>query len=160
TRDREPVTQTDTPKRYAVVGNPVAHSRSPFIHDAFARQTGVSLVYDLLPAPLDAFVDAVQEFLDRGGAGLNVTVPFKEEAFRLAGENLSDRARLAGAANTLWMQDGALHACNTDGMGLLGDLRRIGHDPSGRRVLLVGAGGAARGVLLPLLHAGCAHLHI
>lgn len=146
--------------RYAVVGNPIEHSRSPAIHQAFAQQCGIELSYERLLAPLDDFVGCITAFFAQGGRGLNVTVPFKEEAFRLARSNLSRRAELAGAVNTLWMQDATLHGCNTDGVGLLADLRRLGHDPAGQRILLVGAGGAARGVLLPLLEAGCTHLRI
>lgn len=146
--------------RYAVVGNPIGHSRSPWIHSAFARQCNIDLEYTTLLAPLDAFATTIREFFGTGGSGLNVTVPFKEQAYELARADLSPRARLAGAVNTLWMQDGRLHGCNTDGVGLLADLKRLGHDPAGRRILLVGAGGAARGVLLPLLQAGCTRLHI
>jgi len=152
---------TDTaPLRYAVIGNPIGHSRSPAIHEGFARQCGIRLEYERLLAPIDGFAPVVNTFFAGGGQGLNVTVPFKEEAFSLARENLSPRAALAGAVNTLWMREGRLHGCNTDGVGLLADLRRLGHDPAGRRVLLVGAGGAARGVLLPLLESGCAHLRV
>lgn len=146
--------------RYAVIGNPIEHSRSPDIHQAFARQCGIDLQYDRLLAPLDGFSTVVDAFFSQGGKGSNVTVPFKEEAYALTRGAQSRRAQLAGAVNTLWLQDGRLHGCNTDGVGLLADLRRLGHDPQGRRVLLVGAGGAARGVLLPLLEAGCAQLHI
>lgn len=149
-----------TVSQYAVVGNPIAHSRSPGIHQAFARQCGIALRYDRLLAPVDAFAATIKDFFSRGGRGLNVTVPFKEEAFALARAHLSRRAELAGAVNTLWMDNGQLHGCNTDGVGLLADLRRLGHGPAGRRVLLVGAGGAARGVLLPLLEAGCTELRI
>lgn len=149
-----------TPRHYAVVGNPIEHSRSPAIHRAFARQCKIALEYERLLAPLDAFAATVGTFFARGGQGLNVTVPFKEEAFQLANKGLSQRAQLAGAVNTLWMDNGTLHGCNTDGVGLLADLRRLGYDPAGRRVLLVGAGGAARGVLLPLLQADCAELRI
>lgn len=146
--------------RYAVVGNPIAHSRSPRIHQAFAEQCGIALQYDCLLAPLDAFAECIRDFFSEGGRGLNVTVPFKEQAYELARGDLSPRAEIAGAVNTLWMADGRLHGCNTDGVGLLADLRRLGHDPAGRRVLLVGAGGAARGVLLPLLEAGSSQLRI
>ncbi|WP_454692044.1 shikimate dehydrogenase [Achromobacter aloeverae] len=148
------------PGRYAVIGNPVAHSRSPQIHALFARQTGIDLEYGLLPAPLDGFAAAVRDFFAQGGRGLNVTVPFKREAWQLAEASLSERARLAGAVNTLWQRDGALHGCNTDGVGLVQDLRRLGADLQGARLLLLGAGGAARGVLQPLAQAGCARLHI
>jgi shikimate dehydrogenase len=148
------------PARYAVIGNPVAHSRSPRIHALFARQTGIALEYGLLPAPVDGFAQAVQDFFVAGGRGLNVTVPFKQEACALAARNLSERAMLAGAVNTLWQQDGALHGCNTDGVGLVADLRRLGAPLEGARLLLLGAGGAARGVLQPLAQAGCARIHI
>jgi len=137
--------------RYAVIGHPVAHSKSPRIHMAFARETGEDLVYDLLPAPLDGFGATVREFRAAGGRGLNVTVPFKLEAFALAND-VTDRAREAGAVNTLRF-DGA-HALgdNTDGAGLVGDIRlRLGIDLAGKSVLLLGAGGAARGVVGPLL---------
>lgn len=149
-----------TLSRYAVVGNPIEHSRSPAIHEAFGRQCGIALEYGRLLAPMDGFSQTVSDFFENGGRGLNVTVPFKEEAFQLARKALSRRAELAGAVNTLWVHDGKLHGCNTDGVGLLTDLRRLGSDPSERRILLVGAGGAARGVLLPLLEAGCCELRI
>jgi shikimate dehydrogenase len=126
----------------------------------FGEQTGIALEYGLLPAPLDGFETTVRGFFAGGGRGLNVTVPFKQEAWSLASPRLSERARLAGAVNTLWMRDGALHGCNTDGVGLVADLRRLGADLTGARVLLAGAGGAARGVLQPLAQAGCARIHI
>ncbi|TFL13376.1 shikimate dehydrogenase [Pusillimonas caeni] len=147
-------------RRFAVVGNPVKHSRSPAIHEAFGRQTGIPLRYGLLESPLDGFARSVDGFFAQGGWGLNVTVPFKEEAHALCGTGLSERARLAGAVNTLWMQDGGLRGCNTDGVGLLADIARQGIDVAGKRVLLIGAGGAAKGVLFPLLEAGCARLRI
>lgn len=146
--------------RYAVIGNPIEHSRSPFIHQQFGRQTGIALHYERILAPLDGFTGTVEEFFAGGGRGLNVTLPFKEAACALAAEHLSDRAQLAGAVNTLWMAGGRLHGCNTDGVGLLSDIRRLGVTLAGRKVLLLGAGGAAKGVLLPLLQARCAQLHI
>jgi shikimate dehydrogenase len=146
--------------RYAVIGNPVAHSRSPAIHAMFSAQTGVALEYGLLPSPLDAFAETAARFFDGGGAGLNVTVPFKEQAHALAAAHLSERARLAGAVNTLWREDGQLHGCNTDGVGLIGDLEREQARLPGARVLLIGAGGAAKGVVYPLLNAGCARLRV
>ena len=146
--------------RYAVIGNPIAHSRSPQIHAMFSAQTGKPLQYERLLAPLDGFAATVQAFREQGGVGLNVTVPFKEEARVLAGARLSERARLAGAVNTLWLRDGAWHGCNTDGVGLVSDLLRLGVVLEGARVLLVGAGGAARGVLQPLAEAGCARIHV
>lgn len=143
----------------AVVGNPIAHSRSPEIHHAFAKQCGLKVQYERMLADHNDFADHVRAFFAQGGKGLNVTVPFKEKAFALATQH-SDQAQLAGAANTLWMQDGQLHACNTDGVGLVSDLTRLGFDPANKRVLLIGAGGAAKGVLLPLLNAGVAQLRI
>ncbi|GAB3260077.1 shikimate dehydrogenase [Chitinimonas naiadis] len=135
--------------RYAVIGHPVAHSKSPFIHAAFAEQTRQQLVYETLEAPLDDFIGTVAQFLAMGGAGCNVTVPFKEEAFRFANE-LTERAELAGAVNTLWLDDEGVVGDNTDGAGLVCDLLR--HTTlEGKRILLLGAGGASRGVILPLL---------
>ncbi len=154
------MTSTAPENRYAVIGNPIEHSRSPFIHQEFGRQTGIALQYERILAPVDNFAHSVKQFFDQGGRGLNVTLPFKEAACALAAENLSSRAQLAGAVNTLWMDDGRLHGCNTDGVGLLSDIRRLGVTLAGRKVLLLGAGGAAKGVLLPLLQARCAQLHI
>lgn len=151
---------TPTLPRFAVVGNPIAHSRSPAIHQEFGRQLGIALSYETLLAPIDGFAAAITAFFDQGGSGLNVTLPFKEEAFALANANLSERARLAGAVNTLWMKGGLLQGCNTDGVGLLNDIQRLGVSVAGKRILLVGAGGAARGVVYPLLHAQCAALRI
>ena len=154
------MTSTQAPARCAVVGNPIEHSRSPAIHQQFAAQTGVKLTYDRLLAPRDGFALTVRNFFESGGRGLNVTVPFKLEAWELARANLSQRATLAQAVNTLWNDRGALHGCNTDGVGLVLDLQRLGALNAGSRVLLIGAGGAARGVLGPLLDAGCATLHL
>src|SRR5690606_38464796 len=133
-------------KRYGVVGNPIAQSRAPIIDHPFARQTGIDLPYASILAPPDGFVPTVHAAFGPGGAGLTITVPCKDHAFELARANLSERARLAGAVNTLWMQGGQLHGCNTDGVGLPKDLERLGHSPEGKNVLLVGAGGAAKGV--------------
>ena len=144
--------------RYAVFGNPIAHSKSPQIHQAFAAQRGGELVYERIAAPLDGFADAVADFFAQDGAGANVTVPFKEQAFALCAVR-TDRAELAGAVNTLWQQDGQLHGDNTDGAGLLADIRdNLGWPVAGRRVLILGAGGAVRGVLGPLLAEGPASL--
>ncbi|ARP75166.1 shikimate dehydrogenase [Bordetella genomosp. 6] len=154
------MTQPASPPRYAVIGNPIAHSRSPQIHAMFSAQTGRPLRYERLLAPVDGFLPTVQAFRESGGLGLNVTVPFKLEAYALAEAHLSERARLAGAVNTLSWRDGAWHGCNTDGIGLVSDLLRLGVALAGARVLLVGAGGAARGVLQPLAEAGCARIHI
>ena len=142
-----------TPDRYAVLGNPVAHSRSPAIHAAFARQTGQALVYERVLCPLDAFAASVRGFAAAGGRGCNVTVPFKFEAAALAAR-CSERARLAGAANTLRFDADGCFADNTDGAGLLRDVEGSANFKlAGRRVLLIGAGGAAAGVLGPLLQA-------
>ncbi|KAF0813975.1 Shikimate dehydrogenase (NADP(+)) [Andreprevotia sp. IGB-42] len=135
---------------YVVVGNPIAHSKSPQIHAAFAAQCKLDgFSYERLLAPLGGFDAAVRDFLAAGGRGCNVTVPFKEDAFRFA-DALTERAQAAGAVNTLKVQaDGRVLGDNTDGAGLVADLLR--HTTlAGKRVLLLGAGGAARGVLLPL----------
>ncbi|MEI2415205.1 shikimate dehydrogenase [Orrella sp. JC864] len=151
---------TASPARHAVIGNPIGHSRSPRIHTLFGQQTGVAVRYEALLAPLDGFEETVRRFFAEGGQGANVTVPFKLQAYALAQAGLSARAREAGAVNTLWMQDGRLHGCNTDGVGLVQDLRRLGAALQGAHVLLVGAGGAARGALGPLAQAGCAAIHV
>ncbi|MDD5175881.1 MAG: shikimate dehydrogenase [Sterolibacterium sp.] len=139
------------PDRYAVVGHPVAHSQSPRIHASFARQTGQDMSYEAILAPLDGFGATVRAFISTGGRGMNVTVPFKEEACRLA-TRLSDRAGVAGAANTLVFDEHGIYGDNTDGVGLVRDIRHnLGRNIAGQRVLLLGAGGAARGTILPLL---------
>lgn len=148
------------PPRFAVIGNPIAHSRSPDIHARFGAQTGIALDYTRLLAPLDGFADTVSTFFAEGGQGLNVTVPFKLDAFELARTHLTERARAAGAVNTLWQVDGALHGCNTDGVGLVRDLTRLGARLDGAHVLLVGAGGAARGALDALRRAGAAKVRV
>ena len=146
---------------YAVVGNPIAHSKSPLIHRLFAEQTGQQIQYDALLVPEDGFAQAIALFFIRGGKGLNVTVPFKQEAWEIADE-LSGRARLAGAVNTLMMlEQGALFGDNTDGIGLIRDLTgNLGVAVESSRILMLGAGGAARGVLAPLLEQRPAALHI
>lgn len=148
------------PARYAVIGNPVAHSRSPEIHAAFARATGQSLEYGRLLAPLDGFDAALDAFRADGGAGVNVTLPFKREAYGRAARR-TPRAELAGAVNTLAFDGDDVLGDNTDGAGLVADIeRRIGLPLAGLRVLVLGAGGATRGVAQPLLAAGVAHLAI
>lgn len=148
------------PARYAVIGNPIAHSRSPEIHAMFAAQTGQVLTYERLLAPLEGFADTVRAFRATGGAGCNVTVPFKLEAAALA-DHLTPRARLAGAVNTLTLNADRILGDNTDGAGLVHDLTsRIGMDLRGARVLILGAGGAVRGVIGPLLDAGVAMLRV
>ena len=143
---------------YAVFGNPVAHSRSPQIHRAFAAQRQQTVSYERIEAPLDNFVTRVRQFFANEGKGANVTVPFKEEAFRLC-QTHSDRAQQAGAVNTLALRHGSLYGDNTDGAGLVRDLRvNLGWQLEGRRVLILGAGGAVRGVLGPLIEAGPADI--
>ena len=137
--------------RYAVVGNPVAHSLSPQIHAAFASQSGADLEYTRLLAPLDGFAASVAAFRAAGGCGLNVTLPFKLEAWRLATRR-SERAEQAEAVNTLYFDGAQVFGDNTDGAGLTRDIElNLGRAIGGKRVLLLGAGGAARGVMLPLI---------
>ena len=137
--------------RYGVFGNPIAHSKSPLIHGMFAEQTGQALSYEALLAPLDDFAGFARDFF-QDGLGGNVTVPFKEEAFRLAG-SLTARAQRAGAVNTLKkLDDGRLLGDNTDGAGLVRDLtHNAGFALRGKRILILGAGGAVRGILEPFL---------
>ncbi len=162
TQDRAsaPPAEPDT-FRFAVIGQPIAHSRSPRIHAAFAAQTGIRLQYLRQEAPLDGFAATVKALGAQGFSGLNVTLPFKPEALALA-DVASERARLAGAANTLgWTADGRLWADNTDGLGLVGDLERnAGWPLAGRRLLLLGAGGASAGCLGPLIEARPAQLRL
>lgn len=144
--------------RYVIAGNPVEHSQSPFIHACFAEQTGQPVVYDRLLCPLDAFAPTLQAFADDGGAGCNVTVPFKFEAFALA-SHASERASLALAANVLRFDAGGWYGDNTDGIGLVRDIERNAGVPlAGTRILVIGAGGACAGALGPLLQARPAEL--
>ena len=137
--------------RYAVFGNPIKHSKSPFIHTLFARQTTQEMEYTLKEAPIDGFAAAANAFFAQEGKGCNVTVPFKEEAYQFA-DQLTERAKLAGAVNTLKkLDDGGILGDNTDGEGLVQDLLQYQTPLKGSRILLIGAGGAARGVVLPLL---------
>lgn len=140
--------------RYAVIGNPIEHSKSPLIHQAFAEQTGEKLEYTRLLGEPGRFEQQVRHFLDQNGKGLNVTVPFKEDAWRLMDE-LSPRAESAQAVNTIiLLENGRLRGDNTDGVGLVRDLTDNQNARlEGARILLLGAGGAARGVLRPLLEA-------
>jgi shikimate dehydrogenase len=148
----------DAPSRYVVAGNPVAHSQSPFIHAEFARQTGEAVSYNRLLCPLDAFAATVRGFAAGGGAGCNVTMPFKFEAFALAGTHTA-RAALAEACNCLRFDAAGWTGDNTDGAGLVADLLgNAGVALVGARVLVVGAGGGAAGALGPLLAAAPAEL--
>jgi shikimate dehydrogenase len=144
--------------RYAVIGNPVAHSKSPEIHAAFARATGEEVEYDRLLSPIGSFASIVEQFRLSGGKGLNVTVPFKQEAFRLA-DSLSRRASTAQAVNTLRFDGDRAFGDNTDGEGLVRDItRNLGVRIAGKRVLVLGAGGAAQGIIAPLQAQGPASL--
>lgn len=144
--------------RYAVIGNPIAHSKSPEIHAQFAAQTRQDISYERILAPLDGFREAVLRFREEGGKGLNVTLPFKTQAFELATKH-ADRAHAARAVNTLRFDYDEIAGDNTDGAGLVNDLERNLKFPVARkRVLVVGAGGAAQGVVYPLLKAGAESL--
>ena len=146
--------------RYVVFGNPIAHSKSPVLHRLFAEQTGQAMQYDTLLAPLDDFAGCAKEFFLQG-RGANVTVPFKEDAYRLV-DQLTARAQRAGAVNTLSkLADGSLLGDNTDGAGLVRDLTvNAGFSLKGKRILVLGAGGAVRGALEPLLAEGPASVTI
>lgn len=146
--------------KYAVLGNPIAHSKSPVIHEAFARQTQQDMSYERILVPLDGFAVTVQDLIAKGYKGANVTVPFKFEAYTLADER-SSRASSAGAANTLIFDGQHITADNTDGAGLVRDIEQnLELQLSGKRLLLLGAGGAAEGVLQPILAANPALLVI
>lgn len=148
------------PDRYAVIGNPVAHSRSPFIHTEFARENGDDIVYETLYAENDSFVNVVNEFVRSGGCGLNVTLPFKGHAYRLANE-CTERARAAEAVNTLTFRGGKIYGDNTDGVGLVRDITHNLDVPiTGKSILILGAGGAARGIISPLFEEQPAKLTV
>ena len=146
---------------YAVYGNPVKHSKSPQIHAAFAEQTGQQLHYRAHKVELGRFAEVAAQFFEHGGKGLNITVPFKLDAVEFA-DQLSGRARRAGAVNTLAVQeDGSIYGDNTAGVGLVRDIHdNMGWDLNGRRILVLGAGGAVRGILGPLLKQGPSHVLI
>ena len=149
---------------YAVIGNPIAHSKSPLIHEFFAKQTQQAIHYGRIFSELDAFKKTTQEFFERGGKGLNVTIPFKLQAYELA-HHKTPRAQSAQAANMLWLENGQLWCDNSDGEGLTRDLRRLlkqqsGSALSGIKVLILGAGGAAQGVIEPLMGAGVASITV
>lgn len=146
--------------RYAVLGHPIAHSKSPQIHSAFAQSTGQDISYTAVLAPLDGFAGTVQAFRASGGRGVNVTLPFKLQAFELATDPV-ERARMAGAANALKFDGDRVLADNFDGVGLVNDIvRNLGVALAGKRVLICGAGGATRGAILPLAAQGPACLAV
>jgi shikimate dehydrogenase len=146
--------------KYCVFGNPISHSKSPLIHAAFARQTGEDVEYRAIRAPAGGFKGAVDAFIAEGGKGANVTLPFKQDAYRLS-TRLTQRAEQANAVNTLVFGDGEVVGDNTDGVGLLRDVTlNLDTRVAGKRVLLLGAGGAARGVIVPLLDEHPAFLTI
>ncbi|WP_244851660.1 shikimate dehydrogenase [Caballeronia sp. SL2Y3] len=142
--------------QYAVIGNPIGHTKSPLIHGLFAQETGQDMTYVAIEGPLEpenAFVDTVREFIAAGGKGMNVTAPFKLQAFAMADER-SQRATLAGAVNAMKFENGRIIAENFDGVGLVRDIEENLHQPmAGKRVLILGAGGAVRGALLPFIAA-------
>ena len=149
---------------YAVIGNPIAHSKSPLIHEIFAKQTQQAIYYGRIYSELDDFKKTTQEFFERGGKGLNVTIPFKLQAYELA-QHKTPRAQSAQAANMLWVDNGQLWCDNSDGEGLTRDLRRLlkqrsGAALNGINVLILGAGGAAQGVIEPLMGSGVAGITV
>jgi shikimate dehydrogenase len=140
---------------FAVFGNPIQHSKSPSIHQMFAKQTGIDLEYQKILAPVEDFEVYLSDFFEKGGQGANITLPFKERAFQFVSE-LTERAQICGAVNTIRKLDNhRLLGDNTDGVGLLLDLQRLGFVSPSSKILVIGAGGATRGALLPLLEYGC-----
>ncbi len=162
--NRQVIMQTQPQIHCIVVGNPIAHSKSPELHQAFARQTNINISYQkqLCPNDKDSFTAVVEAFFHGGGTGMNVTVPFKEMAFELCQQRgrLSAYATQAKAVNTLAMINGQLFGDNTDGRGLVNHLQQLNWPLNNAKVLLLGAGGASRGVLLPLIQAGVKSIHI
>lgn len=140
---------------FAVFGNPIEHSKSPYIHRLFAEQTGIDHQYGKIFAPIESFEQTLAHFFAQGGLGANITVPFKERAYQCSDE-LTERARISGAVNTLKLVGGnQLLGDNTDGIGLLVDLQRLNFIAPGQKILIIGAGGAAKGIISPLLSLGC-----
>ena len=140
-------------KQFAVIGNPIEQSRSPELHHAFAQSLGIELDYQKRLAPLDGFEQSMQQFFDAQGLGLNVTVPFKEQAYARC-DVLTERAKIAKAVNTLWRVDGQLYGDNTDGQGLVDAIKALDWPLQHSKILIIGAGGATRGVIYPLAQAG------
>jgi shikimate dehydrogenase len=146
---------------YAVFGNPIYHSKSPIIHQLFAAETGQNLIYTKVLVPLDSFANYIDYFQNQGGKGLNITQPFKQQAYSLL-ESLSERAKLAQAVNTICFQpNGIRYGDNTDGVGFIRDLKQnLQRDIVSKRILILGAGGAVRGILGPLLAEKPQHITI
>ena len=142
-----------TTNRFAVIGNPIEHSLSPEIHQAFAKQVGIRLTYSKLFSEVDQFTGTVNRFVEEGGTGLNVTAPFKQDAYAYS-NSLSDAAKSANAVNTLHAVDGQINGFNTDGIGLVRDLKRLHWNLDSADLLVLGAGGATQGILQPLLDSG------
>lgn len=145
--------------QFAVMGNPIAHSRSPELHHAFAEKHNIQLNYQKMLVEEHDFEQSVQDFFAQGGKGLNITVPFKEKAFQQS-QVLSQRAKIAKAVNTLWWENGQLHGDNTDGEGLVQALLSFGVRLKQAKILIIGAGGATRGVIYPLAQAGVSEICI
>lgn len=150
---------TSTPKKFAVIGNPIQHSRSPELHTSFAKSTHLNITYDKLFSEIDAFEQTIEHFFHTGGQGLNVTVPFKEHAFQRC-DVLTPRATIAKAVNTLWMENQKLYGDNTDGQGLVDAILTLKWPLKDSRILILGAGGATRGVVYPLAMAGAKQIVI
>ncbi|MDH5217693.1 MAG: shikimate dehydrogenase [Gammaproteobacteria bacterium] len=148
-------------EKYAVMGNPINHSKSPMIHGLFAQQTGQDIKYDAILAPVDGFVAAVRSFKKQDGRGLNITVPFKQEAWQLV-DKRSAHAQRAGAVNTIsFAKDGVLIGDNTDGVGIVRDITQNKNTAlEGKRILILGAGGAVRGIIEPILEQKPQHILI
>ena len=144
---------------YGVIGNPVAHSKSPMIHAQFAQQAGQNIYYGKLFSEVDQFTETVNTFFDRGGLGLNVTVPFKTQAYELC-THLTARAKAAGVVNILWKDDGQFCGDNSDGVGLVRDIEQQPFPIANKNILILGAGGAVQGVILPFLEKKPAHIWI
>lgn len=149
-------------QHFIVIGNPIAHSQSPQIHQSFATQVGLSIRYarQLCPNDVHSFTAVVEAFFNGGGVGANVTVPFKQMAYKLCHTNLTPHAQVAGAVNTLYMQNGKLFGHNTDGQGLVNHIQNLGWALKDKNIAIIGAGGASRGIILPLLAAGVSSIHV
>ena len=146
-------------KQFAVIGNPIEQSRSPELHHAFAKKMHIDLNYVKRFAELEDFESSVEDFFQHQGVGMNVTVPFKERAFAMC-HHLTERAKIAKAVNTLWMENGQLHGDNTDGQGLVEAIKALNWSLENTNILIIGAGGATRGVIYPLVQAGAKQIVI